>query len=392
MNILYMSISYSPKKNGLYQNLVDSLVRRGHNITIVRSKHDISQTVYETFTDQIKIVSVKTADPFSSNLIKKGLNQIFIGYYFKRAIKKYLKNEEFDLILYATPPITLANVVKYCKHRYQAKTFLMLKDIFPQNAVDLEMVKKGSFIYNYFRKQEEKYYKYSDFIGCMSQKNKEYVLKNNHKVDSKKVGIFPNSICIEEIDGISFNKDKTVFIFGGNLGKPQNIPGLLKIIKKLENYSKAQFLIIGKGTEDNKIIKFIEQEKCSNLIYKKFLPQSEYDQILKSVDVGLISLDPRFTIPNIPSRLQGYLRLKKPVLAITDVNTDLKEMILEHDCGWWCDASQEESIIKLIKKICENKEEQQKKGLNGFTYLKKEFDVEMNTKMLENFYENSFLK
>lgn len=392
MKILYMSISYSPKKNGLYQNLVDSLVRRGHNITIVRSKHDISQTVYETFTDQIKIVSVKTADPFSSNLIKKGLGQISLASSFKNAIKKYLSNEEYELILYATPPVTLASVVKYCKKKYKAKTFLMLKDIFPQNAVDLEMMKKNSLIYKYFRRQEKLYYQYSDFIGCMSQGNKDYVLEHNPEVDSKKVGIFPNSIFIEEVAGSSFNENKTVFMFGGNLGKPQNISGLLNIIKKLNNYSKAEFWIIGEGVEEEKIKKFVEQEKCSNFSYKSFIPQKEYEGILKSVDVGLISLDPRFTIPNIPSRLQGYLKLKKPVLAITDTNTDLKEMILENDCGWWCDASNEDQIIETIKGICENKEKQIKKGLNGFEYLKEEFDVEMNTKMLENFYENSFLK
>lgn len=385
MKILYISISYSIEGNGLYQNLVDSLIKQNHKITIVCSKYDIKDTKYENIKEGLKLLTVKTGDPFEKNLIKKGLNQILIANYFKKAIRKYLKHEEFDLILYATPPVTLANVVKYCKEKYQAKTFLMLKDIFPQNAVDLKMIKKGSIVYKYFRKQEKKYYQYSDFIGCMSQGNKDYLLKYNPEISSKKVGIFPNSIFIEEIDGISFNKDKTVFMFGGNLGKPQNISGLLKIMKKLKKFSKAEFLIVGKGTEEKKIIDFINQEKPSNVVYKSFIPQKEYEQILKFIDVGVISLDPRFTIPNIPSRLQGYLKLKKPVLAITDTNTDLKEMILENDCGWWCDASNEDKIIEIIKDICENKEKQIKKGLNGFEYLKQEFDVEKNVDILEKF-------
>ena len=383
MKILYMSISYSPKKNGLYQNLVDSLVRRGHNITIVRSKHDISQTVYETFTDQIKIVSVKTADPFSSNLIKKGLGQISLASSFKNAIKKYLSNEEYELILYATPPVTLASVVKYCKKKYKAKTFLMLKDIFPQNAVDLEMMKKNSLIYKYFRRQEKLYYQYSDFIGCMSQGNVDYVLKHNPEVNSNKIGIFPNSINANEVDNLSFNEDKTIFVFGGNLGKPQNIPFILNIIEKLKIYEKAEFIIIGEGTETKKIVHFIKRYDGNNFIYKEQLPQGEYEKILKSADVGLISLDPRFTIPNIPSKFQNYLKLRKPVLAITDTNTDMKQMILEHDCGWWCDASYEKNVIDTIKYICENKDLQQEKGINGRKYFEKTFDVELNTNYLE---------
>lgn len=231
MKILYMSIAYNIKSNGLYQNLVEALLKKNHEITLVRSKYDIDKTVYENIKPGFNVLSVKTANPFSSSLIKKGLNQILLSNYFKKAIKKYLDNEKFDLILYATPPVTLASVVKYCKERYQAKTFLMLKDIFPQNAVDLRMMKKESIVYKYFRKQEKKYYQYSDFIGCMSQGNKDYVLEHNPEVDSKKVGIFPNSIFIEEVAGSSFNENKTVFMFGGNLGKPQNISGLLNIIK-----------------------------------------------------------------------------------------------------------------------------------------------------------------
>lgn len=165
MKILYISISYSIEGNGLYQNLVDSLIKQNHKITIVCSKYDIKDTKYENIKEGLKLLTVKTGDPFEKNLIKKGLNQILIANYFKKAIRKYLKHEEFDLILYATPPVTLANVVKYCKEKYQAKTFLMLKDIFPQNAVDLKMIKKGSIVYKYFRKQEKKYYQYSDFIS-----------------------------------------------------------------------------------------------------------------------------------------------------------------------------------------------------------------------------------
>ena len=385
MKILYMSIAYNLNGNGLYQNLVETLLKRNHEVTLVRSKYDIEDTKYENIKLGFNVLTIKTPDPFSRNLIKKGLNQVFLSYYFKTAIKKYLKDEKFDLILYATPPVTLASVVKYCKEKYQAKTFLMLKDIFPQNAVDLEMIKKDSLIYKYFRKQEKKYYQYSDFIGCMSQGNIDYVLNHNSEAKKEKIGLFPNSILIDKIKGLSHNEDKTVFMFGGNLGKPQNISFLLEIVKKLKNYSKAEFWIVGEGTEEKKIINFLEKEKCSNFIYKSFVPQKEYEQLLKSVDVGIISLDPRFTIPNIPSRLQGYLKLKKSVLAITDVNTDLKQMILEHNCGWWCDASDEDKVVETIKYICENKEEQIEKGKNGFEYLKEEFDVEKNVDILEKF-------
>lgn len=389
MNILFVSMSLELGSNDLYCDLIESLLNRKHKITVVRSLPNIKSTTFREQENGLQVLDVKTGNPFSKNLIKKGLNQILIGTYLKQAIRKYLSKEKYDLILYATPPVTLANLVKYCKSKYHAKTFLMLKDIFPQNAVDLEMMKTTSAIYKYFRNQEKKYYKYSDYIGCMSQANLEYVLKHNPEIDKKKVHIFPNSIKINFDGKTEFNNKKTVFIIGGNLGKPQNITLLINLSRKLKDYPKAEFIIVGDGTEQEKILKYVANEKPQNFIYIKRLPQKEYEKILQTADVGLISLDPRFTIPNVPSRMQVYMKLKKPIFAITDVTTDVQKMVIENDCGWWCNASELNEAQKIVKIICENKEEQKIKGLNGFEFLKREYDVESNVDIIEEFYIKS---
>lgn len=119
----------------------------------------------------------------------------------------------------------------------------MLKDIFPQNAVDLGMIRKSGikgFIYRYFRKIEEKLYRISDYIGCMSQANVNYMLKYNSQIDSV-IEICPNSIEVSDIfidAGTRYEirkkygipQDKIVFVYGGNLGKPQGIDFLIRCI------------------------------------------------------------------------------------------------------------------------------------------------------------------
>lgn len=385
MNILYMTLNYAIDEEGLYGDLISGLLKKGHKIALIRPE---KSTKLFKVKENFEILDVKTGNPFEKNKFKKGMNQLLLNYYFKRAIKKWLNNRKFDLILYATPPITLCGTIIYCKDKYNAKTFLMLKDIFPQNAVDLKLIRKDGIIYKYFRKQEREYYKISDFIGCMSKGNVEFIKRYNPDILSSKLSIFPNSIDITNLKETIFNKEKTVFIFGGNLGIPQNIEGLLNIIKKMENYKKAEFVIVGQGTEKEKIEKFLENKVVSNLKFLEFLPQDQYENLLQTADIGLISLDPRFTIPNIPSKFQTYLKLKKPVLAITDTSTDLREMIVDNNCGWWCDARNEEMITKTIREICENKEEQLKKGGNGFEYLKREFDIKNNIKIIEEFMKN----
>ena len=380
-------MKYSHECKGIYRDLVEELINRNHHVTVVHCSDRTSEKSLYKIKDNLRSLDVNTPNMFANNLIKKGINQILLPFYFKKAIKKNLSNETYDLILYATPPITLVNVIKYCKNKYTAKTFLMLKDIFPQNAVDLKMMSKKGIIYKYFRKQEEKYYDVSDYIGCMSKKNAEYIQKNNPCIDVSKLHIFPNSIEIEEISS-RFNQDKTIFVFGGNLGKPQNIPFILEIIKNLEDYNKAEFWIIGDGTERYVVEEFIKNNDKCNLKYMGHVSPQEYEEILCNADVGIISLDPRFTIPNVPSRFQGYLKLKKPVLAVTDKNTDIKEMIRDNDCGWWFEARDASYIANSIKNICTEKESQIQKGKNGYEFLIKEFDVKKNVDDIEDFVIN----
>ena len=163
------------------------------------------------------------------------------------AIKKYFADVKFDLVLYSTPPITFAGVVSYIKKRDNAKSYLLLKDIFPQNAVDMGMMqKKGikGLVYKYFRNKEKRLYAISDYIGCMSQANVDYVIKHNPEVDKSNVCLAPNCIepVCEEVSeaekallrkkyGIPDNKK--VFVYGGNLGKPLDILLLYDIQSRL---------------------------------------------------------------------------------------------------------------------------------------------------------------
>lgn len=380
--ILFVSINYNEEQKNLYTDLVDALVVRGHFVTVITSNSN------KSFQKEYRQIGFKENITKNKNLIKKGISTITVSSKFRKVIKKNISNSEtFDLILYATPPITFNSVIKFCKKRFNSKTYLMLKDIFPQNAVDLKMFSKKNPIYWYFRYKEKNLYKLSDYIGCMSDGNIKYLLEHNSNISNKKVGIFYNSIKIRQYDEINIKRKETVFIFGGNLGKPQNIPGLLDIVNKLSDYKFAKFIVIGSGSEDKEIKKFIEDNEPDNLILYEHLPRDKYEEKLLEADVGLISLDPRFTIPNIPSKLQSYMNLKKPILALTDTNTDLKDIITNAKCGWWYDATNIDEIILGIKQICRDKELQKIKGKNGFEYLKQNYDVNQNAIQLENYME-----
>ncbi len=113
-----------------------------------------------------------------------------------------------------------------------------------------------------------------------------------------------------------------MFIYGGNLGRPQGVGFLLETIR-LTKRSDVYFLIVGSGTELKKIKEWFKENKPKNATLISILPKIDYDKLLAACDVGLIFLNKNFTIPNYPSRLLSYLEMKMPVIAATDPNTDI---------------------------------------------------------------------
>ena len=365
MNILFLTLINinDIEESGIYQDLIRSFIKENNNVYVVspterRNKQATNLISYDTH----KILRVKTLNIQKTGLIEKVLSTLTIQRKFTKAIKKHLKDVKFDLIVYATPPITFSKTVKYFKKRDGATTYLLLKDIFPQNAVDLGMMAKTGIkglIYKFFRKKENNLYAVSDYIGCMSEKNVQYLLENNKEISQDRVEVCPNSLeykgdkifdkkSIREKYGIPL--DKKILIYGGNLGKPQCVDFIIECIKECSSNESVCFLVVGSGTEYYKLKNF-EEEKAPNLILKSHVSSEEFKELVSACDVGLIFLDKRFTIPNFPSRLLSYMTASLPVLASTDVNTDIKDVIIANNCGWWCESSDPKEFSKLVDEI-----------------------------------------
>lgn len=390
MNVLFLTIGRMDniENNGLYTDLLRCFRADGHNVYTVSTRE--KRLNYPTeFIEKngIHALHVRVGNITKCGLLEKGLSTLLIENQFLSAIQKYICDVKFDLVLYSTPPITFERVIAYIKKRDGAKSYLLLKDIFPQNAVDLEMFSKNSLLYRFFRRKEKQLYKASDFIGCMSPANAQYLLSHNKDIDPNKVEICPNSIEVRDTsfspdkkfairDKYRLPREKTIFVYGGNLGKPQGIPFMIECLKAQKNNNQAYFLIAGSGTDRNLIEKFIKEENPKNVKLLPQMPRDEFDLMTASCDIGMIFLDHRFTIPNFPSRLLSYMQAGLPVLACTDPNTDIGKIIVEGGFGWWCE-SKGNRFDSLCREICSLPSDRLKEmGSAAYQHLLQNYTVE----------------
>ena len=379
-------------------DLMREFKSKGHNVWVVyprERRFNLPTEAYEQIG--INMLGVKTLNIQKTNVIEKGVGTLLVENQFKRAIIKHFGNVKFDLILYCTPPITFTAVIKYLKKQNPAAvSYLMLKDIFPQNAVDIGMFGEKSVFNWFFRRKEMALYNTSDYIGCMSPANVDYLKKHNTYYPAERIEVCANAVelnmpvntNIGELDGKRKNErlyirnkyslptDVPIFIYGGNLGKPQGIDYLIKCMEAIKTRRDCCFVIVGNGTEYGKLENWYANNKegCVRLMPR--LPKEDYDMLVRSCDVGLIFLDHRFTIPNYPSRLLNYLEAKVPVICATDVNSDIGSIAVDNGYGFWCESVKPKDFVALVDSAI--KADRKSMGEKGYEFLKGNYLVEQN--------------
>ena len=407
MNIIFITLSNinGVEERGIYADLMRKFRNEGHTVHIVSaSERRLGQATHLKDVDGIRLLKVRTLNIQKTNVVEKGVGTLLIEGQYQRAIQRYFGHIQFDLILYSTPPITFTNVVKYLKRKNpKAISYLLLKDIFPQNAVDMGMFGEHSLFNWWFRCKEVALYKASDFIGCMSPANVVFIRKHNPYYPADRVEVAPNSVeapCppkgenfkeeetkrkVERIfirERYQLPKDKPILIYGGNLGKPQGIDFLIQCLDANKNREDCFFLVVGNGTEfqnlESQISQMKEKAQIGNVPFNiklmQRLPKEDYDMLVRSCDVGLIFLDHRFTIPNYPSRLLSYLEYQMPVICATDPNTDIGRIAEDNGYGYWCESNDVSAFTALVDKMLQS--DRKAMGLRGYEFLKQNYLVE----------------
>jgi len=402
MNILFLTILElnNMAERGLYTDLMRKFKEEGHNVHVIcpterRHKKKTSLNIDQ----EISVLHVRTFNLQKTNIIEKGIGTLVLERQFLRGAAKYYHDIKFDLVLYSTPPITFTQVVKFIKTRDGAKSYLLLKDIFPQNAVDLGMMKKNSLIHRFFRKMERDLYSVSDHIGCMSPANVDFVVKHNSHIRPAIIEVNPNSVQVIADDTFIPDKsairreygvpaDAALFIYGGNLGKPQGIDFLINVLESNIANSNVYFLIVGSGTEFSKLQSWYQQKCPPNSQLIANLPKQKYDDLLKCCDIGLIFLDRRFTIPNFPSRILSYMQYKMPVMAATDPNTDMGKIITENNFGLWCESGDLDGFNECLTQFTRDRDNWKVMGDKGFEYLKAHYTVDNSYQTIIKHFAN----
>ncbi len=403
-NILIVADVYPPEVSSashLIKELAEGLKERGHKVIVVTSypRHYLvegqKQNEFETFSNEggINIIRIKTLPLHKINFVIRGISQLILPFLFFLKIKKFIK-DRIDAVIVYSPPLTLGLAGKMVKRKYGAKFILNIQDIFPQNAIDLGILsgwkhKPAVLLFEFI---ERIVYKTADKITFHSEGGRRFLVEKKG-VPENKIITLQNWIDLGPYrnisQGESFRKKyglegKFIFLFAGIMGPAQGLDFLMKVAREVSDIKDVIFLLVGDGTEKERVEKVIKKYGLKNVLIKPFISKQDYPRLVKDADVGVVCLSAKNKTPFTPGKFLGYMAAGIPVMAFLNKESDAFSLVEKTGCGYAVESGDLNRAEETIRKMVNEKNILKQMGKGGLEYAKEELDIDVCLNKIES--------
>lgn len=400
MHIILITIAYPPEIrtiSSMMRELAEALAAHGHVVTVLTPwpqynlSDDAKARSYETVSEErgVRVIRIKTLPQHHVPYLLRGIAELTLPFFFLRAFRRFVRTPPNTVIVYS-PHLPLTIVGTKIKKKYGARYLLNIQDIFPQNAIDLGLL-KNKLLIRFFERMERNAYRNADAITTHTQGGRRFLIE--HKgVPQGKVSVVPDWIHVDlyrnaKKTGIFRarygGEGKCIFLFPGVFGPTQRLDFLLDIAKATGDIPELLFLLVGEGTEKKHLQERVRRENITNVRFVPFVDPNEYPQLLKDVDVGVLCLGKDTRTPAVPGKLFGFMASGLPVVGFVNKESDAMRIIGEAQCGVTMIADDVGKAARCIRKLYRDKEQRCAYGENGYQYAMHHFSKESCIQQLE---------
>lgn len=354
--------------------------KQGHSVMVVTPNclnHDDLQLSVES---DLLVARIKTGKLKGVGKLSRAVREARLSETMWRKGKQFFRDHPSDLVIFYSPSIFFGPLVRKLKSLWNCPAYLILRDIFPQWAVDAGVLKKG-LAYKFFRMRELEQYAAADVIGVQSPANLAYFAEHlpNKRYELE---VIHNWTTLDEPKFVATNyreklrlQDKVVFFYGGNIGVAQDMDNILRLAIALEAEPHIEFLLVGDGSEVERLKAAIAEKALTNIRILPAVGQQEYLAMLSEFDVGLVSLDRRLQTQNFPGKILGYMTFAKPMLCSLNPGNDLKTMLEHSEAGLCSESGDDESLRANALALANDARLRQHMGANARRLLERQFAV-----------------
>lgn len=354
MRIALIADTFPPfRTSGAVQlrDLSREFVRQGHELTVILPSATQQEAwIIEEF-DGAQILRLKAPRTKDIGYIRRTLGELVMPFaMLARLRKSTLSDECWDGIVWYAPSIFHGPLVSALKKSSSCKSYLVIRDIFPEWAVDMGLMSRG-LAYRFFDAVARYQYSVADVIGVQTPGNKSYFARwsmrpgRNLEVLQNWLDKPANVRCSIRLNETSLVGRK-VFVYAGNMGVAQGMDILLDLAGKLRSRQDVGFLFVGRGSDLERLKSNARKKQLDNVIFFDEIDPDEIPDLYAQCCVGLVSLDARHKSHNIPGKFLTYMQSGLPVLANVNAGNDLAQMIRDEHVGQVCESHQVDELLK----------------------------------------------
>lgn len=341
MRIALVADSYPPlRTSGAVQlrDLSQEFRRQGHQVTVMVPSPGQGRSWELEDLDGVQVLRLAALQTKDIGYVRRTFGEVMLSTMMLRGVRKSpLANEKWDAIVWYSPTIFLGRLVGALKRASGAKTYLILRDVFPEWALDMGLLKKGP-VYSFFKFFERLQYSVADVIGVQSQSNLAY-LAEWARQPGRRLEVLQNWLAPAADVGCSISVAETalagrrIVAYAGNMGVAQGMDMVLGLAEKMKLRRDIGFLFVGRGSDVPRLKSLAQEKGLDNVVFRDEIEPKEVPGLLAQAHVGLVMLDPRHKTHNVPGKFITYMQAGLPVLARINEGNDLAGLIHDERVG-----------------------------------------------------------
>lgn len=363
MQLLLVADTYVPARiSGALQlhDLVVEMVAQGYRVTVLVPASGLQTPFATEQLDGATVLRVRAPQTKDVGLLRRALAEMLLPFALLRGLRKSgLAATRWDGVIWYSPTIFLGLVAKRVKQASGCRGYLILRDLFPDWAVDAGIMRRG-LAYRLLKHVERYQYRQADVIGVQTPGNAPMVAATAGR--GARIEVLENWLsapthgeCHVSLQ-TTLLAGRTIFVYAGNMGAAQGMDCLLELAEDLAGRDDAGFLFVGRGSEVERLREYAKLHDLRHVLFMDEIDSKSIPGLLAQCHVGLIALDPRHTTHNIPGKFLTYLRAGLPVLARINAGNDLEQVIETEGVGCVCVGEAEHQLESLATRLLDQPE------------------------------------
>ena len=319
------------------RDLSREFLSQGHEITVILPSPEIEHSWLLEDMEDVRVLRLRAPKTKNVNYIRRAFGEFFMPFFMLRNLHKSpLSTERWDGIVWYSPSIFHGPLVHAIKIASNCKSYLIIRDIFPQWAVDMELMSSRGLPYLFFHMVACYQYSVADIIGVQTPGNLDY-FKGWNVGGKRKLEVLQNWLLDSSTNECSISLTKTklagrkIFVYAGNMGVAQDVGVFLDLAELLQVRLDIGFLFVGRGSNAEKLAEDARLRGLNNVLFYDEIHPDEIPGLYTQCAVGLVALDPKHRSHNIPGKFLTYMQAGLPVLARINSGNDLVEIIKKNN-------------------------------------------------------------